>query len=64
MARMEGTRAPRRAFDLNVEGIRRRGRPRIRWEDTIKKDLKKIGVDGDWKQLASDGRRWKKLTTT
>jgi hypothetical protein len=35
------------------EGKRPLGRPRRRWEDNIKMDLRKIGIDGaNWIQLA------------
>jgi hypothetical protein len=31
------------------------GRPRHRWEDNIKMDLREIGIDGtNWTQLAQD----------
>jgi hypothetical protein len=37
------------------EGKRRLGRPRRRWEDNIKMDLREIGVDGaNWIRLAPD----------
>jgi hypothetical protein len=37
------------------EGKRPVGRPRRRWEDNIKVDLKEIGIDGaNWLQLAQD----------
>jgi hypothetical protein len=37
------------------KGKRRRGRPRHRWEDNNKLDLKKIGINGAyWIQLAQD----------
>ena len=32
-----------------------RGRPKIRWENNIIKDLKKVDYEGDWKILAQDG---------
>jgi len=36
------------------------GRPRRRWEDNIKMDLREIGIDGaNWIQLAQDGVQWK-----
>jgi hypothetical protein len=38
------------------------GRPRRRWIDNIKFDLKEIGWDGmDWIDLAQDKDRWKAL---
>jgi hypothetical protein len=36
-------------------GKRPLGRPRRRWEDNIKMDLREIGIDGaNWIQLAQD----------
>jgi hypothetical protein len=35
------------------------GRPRLRWEDDIKMDLKKEGSGGlDWIELAQERDRW------
>ena len=35
------------------------GRPRRRWEDTIKMDLQEVGVGGGyWMELAQDRDRW------
>jgi hypothetical protein len=35
------------------------GRPRCRWEDNIKVDLREIGIDGaNWNQLAQDRVQW------
>jgi hypothetical protein len=38
------------------EGKRPLGRPRRRWEDGIRKDLKETGCEGrvEWNQLAQD----------
>jgi hypothetical protein len=37
------------------EGKRPLGRPRRRWEDSIKMDLREIGIDGtNWIQLGQD----------
>jgi hypothetical protein len=38
------------------EGKRPLGRPRRRWEDNIKMDLREIGIDrANWIRLAQDG---------
>jgi hypothetical protein len=39
------------------EGKRPLGRPRRRWEDNIKMDLKELGEGGDWMELAQDRDR-------
>jgi hypothetical protein len=47
------------------EGMRPLGRPRRRWEDNIKMDLKKAGFGGkDWIELAQDKDRWRALAAT
>jgi hypothetical protein len=41
------------------EGKRPLGRPRCRWEDGIRMDLREIGVGGaDWIRLSQDRDRW------
>jgi hypothetical protein len=41
------------------EGRRTLGRPRRRWEDTIKMDLQEVGWVGmDWIAVAQDRDRW------
>ena len=34
------------------------GRPKIRWEDDVKKDIQRLEVP-NWKTLVQDRRRWK-----
>jgi hypothetical protein len=42
-----------------------RGRPRRRWEDNIKMDLREIGIDGaNWIQLAQDRVQWRAFLNT
>jgi hypothetical protein len=41
------------------EGKRLLGRPRCRWEDNTKLDLREIGIDGvNWIWLAQDRVQW------
>jgi hypothetical protein len=44
---------------------RRIGRPRRRWVDNIKMDLRGIKWDGiDWIELAQDRKQWRALVNT
>jgi hypothetical protein len=55
----------RGAYNILVgrpEGRRPLGRPRRRWEDNIKMDLREIGFgDVNWIHLAQDRDRWRAL---
>jgi len=47
------------------EGKRPLGRPRRRWEDNIKMDLREVGGDcEDWMELAKERDRWRALVST
>jgi hypothetical protein len=47
------------------EGKQPLGRPRCRWDDNIKMDLKEVGGGcGDWMELAQDRDRWRALVST
>jgi hypothetical protein len=47
------------------DGKRPLERPRRRWEDGIRMDLRKIGWGSvDWNQLAQDRDRWRALVNT
>ncbi|KAJ4450601.1 hypothetical protein ANN_02027 [Periplaneta americana] len=42
------------------EGKRPLGRPRRRWEDNIKMDLREVGYDDrEWNNLAQDRDQWR-----
>jgi hypothetical protein len=46
------------------EGKRPLGRPRRRWEDGIRIDVREIGlVDVDWIRLAQDRDRWRAVVS-
>ena len=57
--RMADDRLPKRAAELREQGRRRRGRPRLRWEDCVKRDVRKAGEDEDWKKKTRDRGGWK-----
>jgi hypothetical protein len=46
------------------EGKRPLGRPRCRWEDGIRMDLREIGLGGvDWIRLSQDRDRWRAIVS-
>jgi hypothetical protein len=46
------------------EGKRPLGRPRRRWEDGIRMDLREIGLGGvDWIRLSQDKDRWRAVVS-
>jgi hypothetical protein len=53
----------RKAYEVSVgkpEGKRPLGKPRRKWEDGIRMDLKEIGLwSVDWIRLAQDRERWR-----
>ena len=53
--RKEQNRNAYRVLVGKLEGKRHLGRPRRRWKDNIKMDLREVGCDpGDWIDLAED----------
>ena len=36
------------------------GRPRVRWEDDVRNDLRKMGV-ANWKQRTQERKQWKEI---
>jgi hypothetical protein len=45
------------------EGKRPLGRPRRRWEDGIRMDLREISLGGDWIRLAQNRERWRAVVS-
>ena len=62
VARMGESRGAYRVLVGKSEGKRPHGRPRRRWKDNIKMDLRDVGCEGmDWIELAQDRNRWRAL---
>jgi hypothetical protein len=62
VARMGAKRNAYRILVGNPEGKRPLGRPRRRWVENIKMDLREIGWDGgDWIDRAQDRDQWRAL---
>jgi len=58
VVRMGEGRGVHRVLVGKPEGKRPLGRPKRRWEDNIKMDLREVGGGGDWMELAQDRDRW------
>jgi hypothetical protein len=62
---MEEKRTAYRILVGKREGKRPLGRPRRRWVDNIKMDLREIGCDRvDWMDVAQDRDQWRALVNT
>ena len=60
VARIEQSRNADRVLVGKLEGKRPLGRPRRRWEDNIKMDLREVRCDpGEWIYLAEDRDQWR-----
>jgi hypothetical protein len=65
VARRGEGRVVYRVLVRRPEGKRPLGRPRRRWENNTKRDLRKIGIDGaNWIQLAQDRVQWLAFVNT
>jgi hypothetical protein len=65
VARMGKGRGVYRVLIGRPEYERPMGRPRRRWEDNIKMDLRKIGIDGaNWIHLEQNRVQWRAFVNT
>jgi hypothetical protein len=65
VARMGEERGAYRVLVGWPEGKRTLGRPRRRWEDNIKMNLRETGIDGaNWIRLAQDRVQWRAFVNT
>jgi hypothetical protein len=65
VARMGEGRVVYRVLVGRPEGKRPLGRPRRRWEDSIKMNLREIGIDeANWIRLAQDRVQWRAFVNT
>jgi hypothetical protein len=47
----------RKIFNQELEGTKRRGRPRKRWKEEVERDLQVLGVRR-WRPLETDRKKW------
>ena len=60
LERMEENGMPKKIFTQELEGTRRRGRPRKRWKEEVERDLQVLGARR-WRELVADRKKWKDI---
>jgi hypothetical protein len=58
LERIEEDRMPRKIFTQELEGTRRRRRPRKGWREEVERDLQILGVRR-WRELVIDSEKWR-----
>jgi hypothetical protein len=51
---------PKKIFTQELEGMRRRGRPRKGWREEVEIDLQVLGVRR-WRELVIDREKWRSI---
>jgi hypothetical protein len=51
---------PKKIFNQELEGTRRRIRPRKGWKEEVERDLQVLGVRR-WRELVTDRKKWKDI---
>ena len=60
LERMEEDRMPKKIVTQELEGTRRRGRPRKGWKEEVEGDLQVLG-GRRWRALLIDKEKWKDI---
>ena len=51
---------PKNIFTQELEGTRRRGRPRKRWKEEVERDLQ-VQIVRRWRELVAGRKKWKDI---
>ena len=62
MVRMKEDKLPKRSEKMKQEGFRKRGRPQLRWDDCVKRDMRKAEGEEKWRENPNNGDQWKQIT--
>jgi len=57
---MEEDRIPKKIFTQELEGTKRRGRPRKGWREEVERDLQVLGMRR-WRELVIDREKWRDI---
>ena len=59
IVRMKDDKLPKRDETKKQEGSRKRERPQLRWDDCVKRDLRKAEEEEQWRENANNRDQWK-----
>ena len=62
LVRIDASKLAKRAEVEKHLGRRKRGRPQLRWEDCVRRDMRRSGEDERWREGAADRKLWKERT--
>jgi len=60
LERMEEDSMPKKIFTQELEGTRRRGKPRKGWKEEVERDLQVLEMRR-WGELVADRKKWKDI---
>jgi len=60
VGRMANDRVAKAIYKRQPYATIPKGRPRVRWEDDVRNDLRKMGVN-NWKQMTQERKQWKEI---
>ena len=58
--RMPNERVVKTKYKSKPYATRPKGRPKLRWKDDVRNDLRKMGVK-NWKQRVEERKQWKDI---
>ena len=64
LVRIDAGKLTKRAEVEKHKGHRKRGRPQLRWEDYMRRDMRRSGEDERWSEGAADRKLWKESGLT
>jgi len=60
LERMEEDRMPKKIFTREMEGTRRKGRPRKGWREEVERDLQVLGMRR-WREVVINREKWRDI---
>ena len=61
MVSMKYDKLSKRSETKTHGGSRKRGRPQLRWEDCVKRDMRKAEEEEKWRENANNRDQWKHI---